>query len=212
MSDLSRVIVVAGTPLFHGTDAPEGFKVPRGPAWFCHSLDEAARWAGWGSVARGPRRVLQVALTVDLLLLNTIRREDWDALCVLVDRDTTRGVAEAVKSRGWGGWVGRAEVLVADTCSLRPVGEFTVSDAVVPYGRPVVKEKPVADRVKCDVTEIQKVNDRGFAVPGLCATCGRCDHQSEVFGTGDKSRKAALARLRETCPEDESNYYVDSSD
>jgi len=67
-------------------------------------------------------------------------------------------------------------------------------------------------KVECEVTEIKKENDRGVEQDAVCVQCGRCDHEVEVFGVGDKSIKRGLATLREECPESEENFYVDAND
>ena len=36
----------------------------------------------------------------------------------------------------------------------------------------------------------------------------RCGHEADAYGTGSGSVKAALAQLREGCPEGENNFYI----
>ena len=62
-------------------------------------------------------------------------------------------------------------------------------------------------KVECSIEEVELENDRGFMVEGVCATCSRCDHQVESFGTGEASRLRCLAVMREECPEGERNFY-----
>lgn len=64
-------------------------------------------------------------------------------------------------------------------------------------------------KVECEVDEVDLENDNGRKQPGVCVTCGRCGHTSKAFGTGDNSIKRALMMLREECPEDERNFYVE---
>jgi hypothetical protein len=45
-------------------------------------------------------------------------------------------------------------------------------------------------------------------VAGVAATCPRCQHKGESFGTHDRSVKRCLVLLREECPLGESNFYV----
>jgi hypothetical protein len=52
-------------------------------------------------------------------------------------------------------------------------------------------------------------NDSGIEVDGVEATCLNCDHKTQSFGTGEKSRKRCLVLMREECPEGEENYYKD---
>jgi hypothetical protein len=67
-------------------------------------------------------------------------------------------------------------------------------------------------RVKCEVEEVELDGDHG-TVPGVCLTCGECDHKVEVFGTSGRSIRRGLVMLREECPNGEENYYTaDGSD
>jgi hypothetical protein len=67
-------------------------------------------------------------------------------------------------------------------------------------------------KVNCDIEEVELEDDRGQMRPGVRATCSRCDHQTESFGTGEKSRKRCLVLLREECPRNEENFYRDSEE
>lgn len=67
-------------------------------------------------------------------------------------------------------------------------------------------------RVSCEITETELENDEGRTVDGVCATCSRCGHETESFGTGDNSRRRCLVLMREQCPEDQSNFYTDAQD
>src|SRR5262249_7095876 len=40
-------------------------------------------------------------------------------------------------------------------------------------------------RVECVVEECEVENEQGRGVPGVCATCSRCDHETTAYGTGD---------------------------
>jgi hypothetical protein len=62
-------------------------------------------------------------------------------------------------------------------------------------------------RVPCSIEETELENDRGRPVPGVVATCSRCRHETESFGTGEASRRRCLAVMAEECPENEENYY-----
>jgi hypothetical protein len=70
-----------------------------------------------------------------------------------------------------------------------------------PAGRRVVK-------VECNVEEVELENDSGLEVEGVQVTCSRCDHQTESFGTTDRSVKRCLVLMREECPNGEENYYT----
>jgi hypothetical protein len=65
-------------------------------------------------------------------------------------------------------------------------------------------------KVCCEIEETLLENEDGFDQEGVRATCGRCGHTTESFGTGEVSRRRCLALLREECPQGERNFYVDS--
>lgn len=68
-------------------------------------------------------------------------------------------------------------------------------------------------KVDVNIEEVDDVpNDRGGEQEGVRATCTRCDHVTESFGTGPKSRMRCIMLLKEECPYNESNYYVDPED
>lgn len=54
------------------------------------------------------------------------------------------------------------------------------------------------------------VEEAGRQVAGVTATCGRCGHATESFGTTDASVRRCLVLLREGCPKDEKNFYEGS--
>jgi hypothetical protein len=65
-------------------------------------------------------------------------------------------------------------------------------------------------RVECEVGEVELTNDNGIEVAGVCATCSRCDHETESFGTGEASVRRCLVLLREECPKGEHNFYMEA--
>ena len=68
-------------------------------------------------------------------------------------------------------------------------------------------------RVECEIIEVEmKSEDTGLAVPGICARCGDCGHETESYGTGEASICRCLVLLREECPEGRRNFYVDESE
>lgn len=67
-------------------------------------------------------------------------------------------------------------------------------------------------RVECLVEEDTLENDNGYPQEGVRATCRRCDHSTESFGTSDASIRRCLVLLREECPMGESNFYVDEDE
>lgn len=62
-------------------------------------------------------------------------------------------------------------------------------------------------KVDVEIEEIELENASGHSVDSVQATCSRCDHQTESYGTGDGSIRRCLALLREECPNSEENYY-----
>lgn len=63
-------------------------------------------------------------------------------------------------------------------------------------------------RVQCKVEETDLENDDGREVEGVIVTCLECGHQTESFGTSERSIKRCLALMCEECPEGENNFYV----
>jgi hypothetical protein len=69
-------------------------------------------------------------------------------------------------------------------------------------------------RVTCAVEEVEIEGDHEDAygdhvmVPSVCATCSRCGHETESYGTSERSVKRCLVLMREECPYGESNFYV----
>ena len=67
-------------------------------------------------------------------------------------------------------------------------------------------------RVTCTLQEVELTNDDDYDVDGVSATCGRCGHMTESYGTEEKSRVRCLALMRDECPRGERNFYVDESE
>ena len=65
----------------------------------------------------------------------------------------------------------------------------------------------MSDKVPCVIHHIVLENDNGTEIPSVMATCSRCQHTTESYGTSDASIKRCLALMREECPLNESNYY-----
>lgn len=65
-------------------------------------------------------------------------------------------------------------------------------------------------RVSVTIDQTVLEGDHG-SVDSVCVTCSRCGHQTESYGTSSASIRRCLALMREECPEDESNFYVDES-
>ena len=62
-------------------------------------------------------------------------------------------------------------------------------------------------RVVALIERVQLERDYGM-VEGVEATCERCNHCTESFGTSDASVRRCLALLNEECPELENNFYI----
>ncbi len=62
--------------------------------------------------------------------------------------------------------------------------------------------------------EIDYVELDGYhaTIESVCARCSRCGHETESYGTSDASIRRCLLLLREECPRDETNCYVDEHD
>ena len=63
-------------------------------------------------------------------------------------------------------------------------------------------------KVFCEIDEIDVTKEGGFTVKSVMATCSRCNHTTESYGTSEKSIKRCLVMMREECPEGEENYYT----
>lgn len=66
-------------------------------------------------------------------------------------------------------------------------------------------------RVKVSIEETELEGDYG-PVPGVAATCSECGHETESFGTSDRSRRRCLVLMREECPDGANNFYVDEDE
>jgi hypothetical protein len=62
-------------------------------------------------------------------------------------------------------------------------------------------------KTSASIHETLLTNDEGREVEGVTATCSRCGHTTESFGTGSNSIRRCLVLLREECPEGEANFY-----
>jgi len=64
-------------------------------------------------------------------------------------------------------------------------------------------------RVECEVEYLEIENESGRLVDGVKVICARCGREEESFGTGDGSIRRCMALLREFCPKNEENFYVE---
>jgi hypothetical protein len=53
-----------------------------------------------------------------------------------------------------------------------------------------------------------EVEHDSVTVDGIRLTCERCGHYVEIMGTSDRSASFGAVKLREECPNLESNYYA----
>ena len=65
-------------------------------------------------------------------------------------------------------------------------------------------------RILCEIEEIELEGDHGEMVPGVCARCSACEHQTESYGTSAASIRRCLVLMCEECPQQENNFYVDA--
>jgi hypothetical protein len=63
-------------------------------------------------------------------------------------------------------------------------------------------------RIRCSIEETTLENDNGRDIAGVTATCSRCGHSTESFGTDEPSVLRCLALLNDECPEGEDNFYI----
>lgn len=66
--------------------------------------------------------------------------------------------------------------------------------------------------IHCSIEQCDLMNDNGNYVPGVEATCPKCGHVTQSFGTGERSVKRCLVLMREECPNGERNFYVANDD
>jgi hypothetical protein len=65
-------------------------------------------------------------------------------------------------------------------------------------------------RVKVEIEGVDDIEDGdGGERKGVRATCSRCDHVTESFGVGSKSRIRCILLMKEECPNNEENFYID---
>lgn len=62
--------------------------------------------------------------------------------------------------------------------------------------------------IRCEIDEIELNGDYGGLIPSVQATCPRCGHTTESYGTGEPSIKRCLVLLHEECPEGANNFYT----
>lgn len=63
------------------------------------------------------------------------------------------------------------------------------------------------EKILCSIDEIVLPGHHNNDVPSVMATCSRCRHTTESFGTSDNSKTRCLALMKEECPQGENNFY-----
>ena len=116
-SSLPTVNLSKGTLLYHGTQAPEDFDYPDGPAWFTTSEEVARRFVSWNRVAGDARpRLLVYRVEVPILdliliynphdmqrMMDHLARVEGD-----LDDASPRELADEVCHSRYSGWHIRA--------------------------------------------------------------------------------------------------------
>ncbi len=63
-------------------------------------------------------------------------------------------------------------------------------------------------KVECEITPTELDGDDGRQIDSVRARCTHCDHETEAYGTSDRSIRRCLVQMREECPRGENNFYV----
>lgn len=67
-------------------------------------------------------------------------------------------------------------------------------------------------KIKCFISTDFDENDNGHQVLCTFAVCDKCGHETRSFGDHEDSAKRCLALMREECPRNENNFYVEAYD
>ncbi len=67
-------------------------------------------------------------------------------------------------------------------------------------------------KVKCFISFDTGENDDGYEVVRTFAVCDKCGHETMSYGDHDGSIKRCLVLMREECPRNESNFYIEAYD
>ena len=65
--------------------------------------------------------------------------------------------------------------------------------------------------VLCTIDFVFLPNEHFRLVESTFATCAKCRHSTQSFGTSNASVRRCLALMREECPAGEDNFYVSES-
>lgn len=61
-------------------------------------------------------------------------------------------------------------------------------------------------KVNLEIEECDLDGDYG-TISGLRGSCTKCHHEEEAFGTSEASARKLAVKMKENCPQGESNYY-----
>ena len=64
-------------------------------------------------------------------------------------------------------------------------------------------------RVTCEILYTQEENDDGYSQDCVYATCSKCGHETMSWGDSESSVKRCMVLMREECPAEEENFYVE---
>lgn len=67
-------------------------------------------------------------------------------------------------------------------------------------------------KVKCFISTDYTENDNGNEVICTFAVCDKCGHETMSYGDHEGSVKRCLALMREECPRNENNFYIEAYD
>jgi hypothetical protein len=62
-------------------------------------------------------------------------------------------------------------------------------------------------KITCTIDETILENGNGQEIPSIVATCSRCGHTTESYGTSERSVNRCLVLMNEECPNGENNFY-----
>lgn len=108
---------------------------------------------------------------------------------------------------------GESEPYVDAFCLKRNARRTFMVRRITFLDSPAATSGGVADRTRsgsvlCSVAYVDLEGDNGPQA-GVEVTCNRCKHTAESFGEGPESIRRCLALLRDDCPRNEKNWYVE---
>ena len=64
-------------------------------------------------------------------------------------------------------------------------------------------------KILCEINNKTKLNEKGFESECVTATCSKFSHVTMSWGVGGSSVMRCLALLKEECPKNEKNFYIE---